>query len=66
MSGLLDEETRIEVAFCLGKIDPGNQTAISNADLLANETREREIALKGFPPNQRNLISASETWLGEI
>ncbi|QJB25872.1 HEAT repeat domain-containing protein [Limnospira fusiformis] len=25
-----------------------------------------EAPLKGFPPNQRNLISAIETWLGEI
>ncbi|MGL4498623.1 MAG: hypothetical protein ACRCU2_06120, partial [Planktothrix sp.] len=25
-----------------------------------------EAPLKGFPPNQRNLISAIETWLEEI
>ncbi|WP_438829476.1 NACHT C-terminal alpha/beta 1 domain-containing protein [Limnospira indica] len=25
-----------------------------------------EAPLKGFPPNQPNLISAIETWLGEI
>ncbi|MCT7967462.1 hypothetical protein NG799_14065 [Laspinema sp. D1] len=37
---------------------------VINIASLAEEALE--APLKGFPPNQANLISAIETWLGEI
>ncbi|WP_432430816.1 hypothetical protein, partial [Limnospira maxima] len=32
----------------------------------SSTSRPPRAPLKGFPPNQPNLISAIETWLGEI
>jgi hypothetical protein len=46
------------IAFCQ------KLTGVIAVAFLTDETLE--APLKGFPPNQANLLSAIETWLGEI
>jgi hypothetical protein len=52
--------SRKDIAFCQ------KLTGEIAVAFLTDEPLDRPLKVKGFPPNQPNLISAIEIWLEEI